>query len=169
MWHRIVSKVSSGFPHIFFVRQPGLPVLHIVLHVLCVMTEFFSSPLQIFGKGFAIFRVKTLSTTGAPNSGFYCVSIQPLSALYKALYGDYCQRGGRPSSWQLIKSCVNTEEKSHLSVRFLFWPYLAVSNTPYLGSDVTFWQTKWRSRGWFVIVFQREFTPFTIKITSMEL
>ena len=41
MQHRILSKVSSGFPHIFFVRQPGLLVLnliHIVLHVSCVMT-----------------------------------------------------------------------------------------------------------------------------------
>ena len=33
---------------------------------------------------------------------------------------------------------MSTEEKSHLSVRDLFLPYLGVSNTPYLGSDVTF-------------------------------
>ena len=58
---------------------------------------------------------------------------------------------------------VSTEEKSHLSIRDLFWPYLGASNTPYLGSDVTFLQTKWRSRSWFVFVFQCEFTPFTIK------
>ena len=42
----------------------------------------------------------------------------------------------RPSSWQIIEPYVSTEEKSHLSVRDFFLPYLGVSNTPYLG--VTF-------------------------------
>ena len=41
-------------------------------------------------------------------------------------------------SWQIIESCVSTEEKSHLSLRDRFGPYLSVSNTPYLGTDVTF-------------------------------
>ena len=51
MQHRILSKVSSGFPHMFFVRQPELPVLtliHIVLHVSCVMTEFFKLNFACF-------------------------------------------------------------------------------------------------------------------------
>ena len=54
---------------------------------------------------------------------------------------------GRPSSWQIIEPYVSTEEKSHLSVRDFFWPYLGVSNTPYLGTDVTFMYVSLPLRG----------------------
>ena len=37
--------------------------------------------------------------------------------------------------------------KSHLSVRDFFWPYLGVSNTPYLGTDVMFMHVSLPPRG----------------------
>ena len=42
---------------------------------------------------------------------------------------------------------MSTEEKSHLSVRDFFLPYLGVSNTPYLGTDVTFMYVSLPLRG----------------------
>ena len=54
---------------------------------------------------------------------------------------------GRPLSWQIIEPYVSTEEKSHLSVRDFFLPYLGVSNTPYLGTDVTFMYVSLPLRG----------------------
>ena len=58
---------------------------------------------------------------------------------------------GRPSSWQIIEPYVSTEEKSHLSVRDFFGPYLGVSNTPYLGTDVTFMYVSLPPRGLSVV------------------
>ena len=64
-----------------------------------------------------------------------------------------------PSKWVIMKTCnmwaQNYRRKISSQRKGLFWPYLGVSNTPYLGTDVTFMYVSLPRVVW--VLFQRTF------------